>query len=75
MAQAYKLSGFDDLAMIGKYAERFGLDPDEVYHKTSFDTLINFLWMWKENDEYSERYFTIWQTLNSEAPVANEHNT
>jgi hypothetical protein len=64
MAEANRLSGFDDLSLIGKYAERFKLDPNYVLHNTSFDTVMNFLVMWKEADEYQERYMELWGALN-----------
>lgn len=64
MAQVHKLSPYDDLSLIGRYAERFGLDPDHVYHNTSFDTIMAFTVMWKEVDEYHERYTEYWKLLN-----------
>lgn len=76
MAQVYKLQKFDDLSLIGQYAERFGLDPDEVFWRTSFETIINFLWMWKEGAEYQERYQYIYGELtshdNSSGPTAGK---
>ena len=63
MAQAQKLSKFDDLALIGQYAERFSMNPDEVFWKTSFEALMNFHWMWKESAEYQERYQAIYTEL------------
>ena len=55
MAKAGRLRGFNDLAYIDKYAARFGIDPDEVIKK-SFLTVMNFLWMWKEQEEFQKRY-------------------
>lgn len=60
MAKVQRLIPFDDLSLIGRYAERFGLDPDVVFDNTSFATLINFSVMWKEVDEYHERFNYIW---------------
>lgn len=68
MAQAHRLRRFDDLSIIGEYAERFGLDPDKVFTHTSFDTIINFLEMWKESSEYQERFQFFWHELQS-SPV------
>lgn len=65
MAGVERLNGFDHLSLIGKYAERFGLDPNWVYHNASFNTVMNFLIMWKESDEYQERYMSIWSALNN----------
>lgn len=63
MAEVARLRTFDDLSLIGKYAERFSLDPDEVFWKTSFDTLMGFLVMWKEGEEYQERYQHLYTEL------------
>ena len=46
------------------FAERFGLDPDEVIKK-SFNTVINFRIMWKEQQEFQERYDRIKSSMNS----------
>lgn len=64
MAKAGRLVPYDDLGLIGDYAERFAMDPDEVFWKTSFNTLINFTVKWKEQDEYRERFSYIWKELN-----------
>lgn len=66
MAQSRRLIPYDDLSLIGGYAERFGLDPDMVFSKKSFHTVVNFHAMWKETDEYQERYNYIWKELVSE---------
>lgn len=66
MAKAHRLDPFDDLNIIGSYAQRFGLDPDVVFIKTSFGTIMNFLTMWKEMDEFNERFAFIWQEINKE---------
>jgi hypothetical protein len=59
-----RLSPFADLSLINKFAERFGLDPDEVYNK-SFDTVMNLHWLWKEQEEYQERYNEIEQMMSN----------
>lgn len=64
MAEVHRLRKFDDLSLIGVYAEKFGMDPDVVFWKTSFDTLINFLVMWQQENEYQERYQFIYNELN-----------
>jgi hypothetical protein len=71
MAEVEKLRKFDDLSLIGNYAERFGLDPDEVFIKTSFDTVIKFKWMWKESEEYQERYQYIYGELTKDNGTNN----
>lgn len=65
MAKVGRLNPFDDLSIIGRYAQRFGLDPDWVYNNTSFGTITNFMIMWKEEDEYSERFNFIWHEIHS----------
>lgn len=63
MAEVRRLKPFDDLSLVGRYAERFGLDPDHVFSNTSFNTIIGFAHMWKEVDEYHERYSFIYNEL------------
>lgn len=63
MAEAWRLKKFDDLSLIGKYAERFAMNPDDVFVNTSFDTVMNFLWKWKEGEEFQERYQFIYMEL------------
>lgn len=63
MAEAFRLTGFADLSLIVDYAAKFGLDPDEVFWKTGFDTVINTLCLMKERDEYNERFTTIWRMM------------
>lgn len=64
MAEVWRLKPFDDLDLIERYAEKFGRDPDEVYAKTRFDTLISFAVKWKEEAEYRERYENIYMELS-----------
>lgn len=63
MAEVWRLKKFDELSLIGTYAEKFSLDPDHVFCNTSFNTVMNFLWKWKESDEYQERYQFIYSEL------------
>lgn len=65
MAKAGRLSIFDDLSIIGKYSQKFGRDPDYVYDNTSFGTIAEFSRMWKEEEEFSERFQFIWNEINS----------
>ena len=58
-----RLEGFKDLSYVGKFSERFGLDPD-VTIKKSFDTVMNFIIMWKEQDEFRGRYEKISSEVN-----------
>lgn len=67
MAEVRRLHPFDDLSLIGNYAERFGLDPDYVFANTRFDTLIAFTVMWKEEDEYRERYEYLYTEVNKDS--------
>jgi hypothetical protein len=71
MAEVEKLRKFDDLSLIGNYAERFGLDPDYVAENTSFDTVTKFTWMWKDNAEYQERYQYIYGELTKDNGTNN----
>ena len=67
MADVSRLIPFQDLALVGDFAERFGRDPDEVFWKTSFDTVINFAVEQKEKAEYRERFADIWQQLTDDS--------
>jgi len=40
------------------------MDPDEVFWKTSFRTIVNFTCAYKERDEFNERFHDIWEKLN-----------
>ena len=64
LAKVNLLHGFEDLHLIGRFAENFGLHPDDVYYNTSFGTIANFFIMWKEQDEYQERYSYIWEEVS-----------
>lgn len=55
MANVARLTGFADLSYVGKYAERFGMDPDIVITK-GFNTVMNFVTMWKEQDDFQARF-------------------
>lgn len=59
MAQVDRLVGFADLSMVGKFAAAFGQHPDRIDEETSFDTVSNFLFMWKEQGEFDDRYAAI----------------
>jgi hypothetical protein len=63
LARVDRLTKFDDLSVIGDFAERFGLDPDAVFNDSSFATVMKFMVMWKESGEYHERFQDIWSTL------------
>jgi hypothetical protein len=65
LAKVGRLVKFDDLSLIERYASKFGVDPDWVYDNTSFGTIANFAIMWKEMDEYQERYQYIWAEINT----------
>lgn len=65
MAKAGRLSIFEDLSIIGKYSQKFGRDPDWVYDNTSFATIAEFTRMWKEEEEYNERFQFIWHEINT----------
>mgnify|MGYP003575125324 CR=1 FL=1 len=64
MARVNLLNGFDDLHLIGRFAEKFSRHPDDVYDNTSLGTLFNFMVMWKEQDEYHERFQFFWDDVH-----------
>ncbi len=64
MAQGYRLDGFKDLALIGAYAERFSLKPNDVLD-LSHNDVLNFTIMWKEQREFEERYRKIVQEASN----------
>lgn len=68
MARVQLLNGFDDLHYIDKFAKHFGQHPDYVYDNTPFGTVTNFLVMWKEQDEYNERFQYFWDDAHKIAP-------
>lgn len=63
MAHSEKLAPFENLSYIGEYAERFGLDPDEVYWKTSAATVMEFAIERKERAEFRERFDYIYSEI------------
>jgi len=65
LAKVNKLSPFNDLSLIEKYATKFGQDPDWVYNNTSFGTIVNFAIMWKETQEFDERFQYIWHEIHT----------
>lgn len=64
MAKVEKLNKFSDLNLIGSYADRFKLNPDRVLVEVSFNTVMNFLWMWKEQSDYDDRYREAYEMVN-----------
>lgn len=72
MAHAERLKPFESLSYIGEYAERFGLDPDEVYWKTSAATVMEFAIERKERSEFRERFDYIYsEILKAESGTNN----
>lgn len=49
---------------MGNHAERFGMDPDDVYWKCSFGTVMAFAIERKEREEFRERFNNIWGTIH-----------
>lgn len=68
LANERKLERYHDLNLIENYAAKFGLDPDEVYCKTSFDTIILFNEKWKDYAEYYDRYNDIEKLMTESTP-------
>lgn len=63
IANVARLAPFADLSLINKFAEKFGLDPDQVYLK-EFDTVMNMHWLWREQEEFQERYIMIEEMMS-----------
>lgn len=66
MAKWQRLIPHADIGLIGGYAERFGLDPDKVFWKTSFNTVVAFAVESKERGEYRERFNYFWKLLHKD---------
>lgn len=66
MAKWQRLTPFADLAVVGDFAERFGLDPDWVFEVKSFDTVLAFAIEAKERSEYRERFNYYWTELSKD---------
>lgn len=49
--------------MIEQYAKHFGLDPDFIWQKETDDVIV-FIHLWKERNEYIDRYRVIDKALN-----------
>ena len=55
LAGVEQLQPFFYLGIPDVFAQRFSMDPDEVYHKP-FNMIINFMWRWHEQGEYQKRF-------------------
>lgn len=74
LARVGRLSAYEDISLIANFAERFGIDPDEVYWKTSFWTLINFSAEQKERMEFRERFDTIWKDVSGRNDITSSNS-
>jgi hypothetical protein len=63
LARVDRLHGFADLSIIERYASKFAMDPDDVWEKPYKDVAI-WVWKWKEDEEYQERFETVWKQVN-----------
>jgi hypothetical protein len=50
-----KLKPLANISWIDQYAHRYGMRPEDV-EKVRFDNFIPFVYLWKEQGEYQERY-------------------
>jgi hypothetical protein len=50
-----RLKPFGNLSWIDQYASRYGILPQEA-EKVRFDNFMPFIYLWKEQQEYQERY-------------------
>jgi len=73
MAEVNRLKPFQFLNMVGDFAERFGQNPDDVYAKTSFETVANFAVEAKEKREFNERYFEAERILTPQPNDITQH--
>lgn len=64
LAKVTRLLPFEDLSLVGNHAERFAMNPDEVFWKVSMETVIAFAVEHKERHEFRERFNDIWQSIN-----------
>lgn len=55
--------------MIGKYGSTFGKEPDWVFDNVKAGTFRAFIGMWKEQDEFEERFSDIYKKLNGSTTV------
>ena len=69
MAQVQKLRKHDRLDPIDRFAQRFGLHPDDVFDNTSFDTVFAFLTKWHDQDEFHERFNYIWSEISAQSNI------
>lgn len=65
LAKVTRLIPFEDLTLVGNFAERFAMNPDKVFWKVSFETVIAFAVENKERQEFRERFNEIWHGINS----------
>jgi len=63
VAEVSRLHPFETLNLIGKFALKFGIDPDVVFVDKSFDTVANFLLSWKEEEEFADRYAEVEKSM------------
>lgn len=55
MAKVERLEGLFDLSLIDRFAHRYGRLPREILSERT-DDVLPFIFLWKEQDEYRERY-------------------
>ena len=65
IAKWQRLTPYGDISLVGNHAERFSMDPDDVFWKCSFSTVAAFAVEAKERAEYRERYNYYWQEITS----------
>ena len=71
LARVSRLQPFEDLTLVGNHAERFSMDPDEVFWKCSMETVIAFAIEQKERQEFKERFTDLYQQLNDTTSDSN----
>jgi hypothetical protein len=54
-AKVDKLDSLFDLSIIDRFAHRYGKLPREILTERT-DDVLPFLFLWKEQEEYRERY-------------------
>ncbi len=71
LAKVQRLNTFSDLSLCTNHGERFGIDPDKVFAKCRFDTVITCAAEQKERHEFRERFNYIYQNITNDNTRSN----
>lgn len=56
--------------MIDRYAQKFSLDPNNVFKNATFDDVTGFLIKWNEEQGYQDRYMELERQMNTKPTKA-----